>query len=112
MAIANRTYTQPLKRALINVAAGGAGGLSLVAAVTGKKIRVRQYFLTVSTNVTVRFDSATASPSLSGNMIQPAESVYKDFSDDGLFETDAGDALILEVGGAADVDGYILYVEV
>lgn len=105
-------YTQGVKRAVIDTAT--SGDTTLVAAVTGKKIRVLAAFLTMTgTAVTVRFESDTGGVALTGQMT-PAQgqTITLPFNPVGWFETLEGKLLNLELGGAQSVDGVLVYVEV
>lgn len=91
-----------------------SGDNEIVAAVTGKKIRVLALFMTMTgTAVTARFESSAGGTALTGQMTQTQGStIALPFSPVGWFETVAGENLNLELGGAQSVDGALLYVEV
>ena len=94
--------------------AAGAGDNTLVAAVTGKKIRVLAAFFTMTgTAVTIRFESAASGTALTGQMT-PAQgqTIVLPFNPLGWFETVAAELLNLELGGAQSVDGGLVYIEV
>lgn len=102
----------PIKFAAIDAATSGDN--TIVAAVTGKKIRVLAGSLTMSgTAVTARFESAAGGTALTGQMT-PAQgqTIAIPFSPVGHFETVAGELLNLELGGAQSVDGWIVYQEI
>jgi hypothetical protein len=101
-----------VKRAVIDKA--GSGDNELVAAVTGKKIRVLAAFFTMTgTAVTIRFESGAGGTALTGQMT-PAQgqTVVLPYNPHGWFETAAATALNLELGGAQSVDGGLVYIEV
>ena len=103
----------PLKRAIIDAAS--AGDNEVVAAVTGKKIRVHSLYLVNghTATQTVRFESGAGGTALSGQMILGANGglVLND-NEKGWFETAAGAALNLELAGGTTVDGGLTYSEV
>jgi hypothetical protein len=103
---------QKVKRAVIDAATSGDN--TLVAAVTGKKIRVLAAFLIMTgTAVTIRFESATGGTALTGQM-QPTQGggFVLPYNPLGWFETLSGELLNLELSGAQSVDGVLNYVEV
>jgi hypothetical protein len=103
--------TQVIKRVAVDTASADT---TLVAAVTGKKIRVLACVLSMSgTSVTIRFESGTGGTALTGQMT-PAQGggFVMPFNPVGWFETASGDLLNLELGGAQSVDGVLVYVEV
>jgi hypothetical protein len=94
--------------------AASSGDNSAVAAVTAKKIRVLAAFLTMTgTAVTIRFESGAGGTALTGQMT-PAQgqTITLPYNPHGWFETAAGSALNLELGGAQSVDGALVYIEV
>lgn len=96
------------------VAAASSGDNTLVAAVTGKKIRVLAGSLTMTgTAVTIRFESGAGGTALTGQMT-PAQgqTISLPFCPLGHFETAAGALLNLELGGAQAVAGWLVYAEV
>lgn len=100
------------KFAAVDVA--GNGNNTLVAAVTGKKIRVLAFFgVMTGTAVTIRFQSGAGGTALTGQM-QPSQGggFVLPFCPVGWFETAASALLNLELGGAQSVDGCLVYVEV
>lgn len=108
---------QNVKFAIVDNATSGDN--HIVAAVTGKKIRVLHYTLVPSADVTVRWESAgTPDTFLTGEMQLLAEdgvvgpSTLSATCKLGLFETLAGEGLDLQLSGAVSVDGHITYVEV
>jgi hypothetical protein len=103
---------QQVKRAVVDHAT--IGDNTIVAAVTGKKIRVLSCLLVMTgTAVTIRFESATGGTALTGQM-QPSQGggFVLPHNPVGWFETLSGELLNLELSGAQSVDGVIVYVEV
>ena len=102
---------QLVKRAAIDAASSGDN--TLVAAVTGKKIRVLALAITMTgTAVTIRFEDGAGGTALTGQM-QPTQgqTVTLPFNPVGWFETSATTLLKLELGGAQSVDGVLVYIE-
>lgn len=99
------------KFAAIDVA--GSGDNTIVAAVTGKKIRVLALFLVASAAVTVRFESGAGGTALTGQMQLGANGVLVlPENANGWFQTAAAALLNLELSGAVSVDGGLVYLEV
>ena len=102
---------QLVKRAAIDAASSGNN--TLVAAVTGKKIRVLALAITMTgTAVTIRFEDGAGGTALTGQR-QPTQgqTVTLPFNPVGWFETSAATLLNLELGGAQSVDGVLVYIE-
>lgn len=101
-----------VKFAVIDAASSGDN--TLVAAVTGKKIRVLSAVLVASNAVTVRFESGAGGTALTGQMVltNPSDGFTLPFSPCGWFQTAAGSLLNLELSGAVSVDGCLTYIEV
>lgn len=101
-----------VKRAIIDAASSGDN--TLVAAVTGKKIRVLSAFFTMTgTAVTIRFESAAGGTALTGQMTpSQGQTITLPHNPHGWFQTLSGELLNLELGGAQSVDGALTYVEV
>ena len=88
--------------------AATSGNNTLVAAVTGKKIRVLSLYLVASGAVTARFESAAGGTALSGQMQLAANGVLSlPYNPAGWFETAAAALLNLELSDAVSVDGDI-----
>lgn len=103
---------QRIKRAVIDAASSGDN--TVVAAVTGKKIRVYSCILVMTgTAITARFESGAGGTALTGQM-QPTQGggFVLPHNPAGWFETTAGALLNLELGGAQSVDGVLTYAEV
>lgn len=104
--------TQDVKRAVIDNAS--IGDNTIVAAVTGKKIRVLALIAVMTgTATTIRFESGAGGTALTGQM-QPAlgGGFVLPFNPVGWFETAASALLNMELGAAASVDGVCVYTEV
>jgi len=103
---------QLVKRAAIDAASSGNN--TLVAAVTGKKIRVLAVFLTMTgTAVTIRFEDGADGTALTGQLGPAAgQTIVLPFNPVGWFETSAATLLNLELGGSQSVDGSLVYIEV
>lgn len=90
--------------------AASSGDNTLVAAVTGKRIRVTSLYLVAAGAVTIRFESGAGGTALSGQMTMAANGVlvlpYNQF---GWFTTAASALLNMELGGAVSVDGSLTY---
>jgi hypothetical protein len=101
----------PIKEAVIS--ASSSGDNTLVAAVTGKRIRVLQFTLVAAGAVTVRFESAASGTALTGVMSLAANAgISTTWCPVGHFHTIAGELLNLELGGAVQVGGWLKYQEV
>lgn len=113
--IANGTQGLPPKFAPI--AAATSGNNSLVAAVTGKKIRVLAMFLIAGAAGNIYFtagNSGTVVFGGSSNKIQLPDNggFVLPFSLAGWFETSAGTALVLNASSTGPFSGGLVYVEV
>ena len=109
-AIMNDTTALTPKYAVINVA--GAGNNTLIAAVSGKNIRVLAYTIVVGAAVNVSFEDGAGGTALTGVMELPANGgVSVPFCPVGHFETSDTTLLNLQLSGAVSVDGHITYVE-
>jgi hypothetical protein len=87
-----------------------SGDNAVVAAVTGKKIRVLGFFLVAAGAVTARWESGAGGAALTGQMDLAANSpLASGFSPAGWFETAAGAVLNLELSGVVSVDGALVY---
>jgi hypothetical protein len=97
------------------ITASGSGDNTVVAAVTGKKVRVQRYEISASGAVNAKWKSG-ASTDLTGLLYLAAagDTADADASDSGagddfLFETAAGSALVLNLSAAVAVGGFIDY---
>ena len=97
------------KQAIFNLGTSG----ELVAAVEGKKIRVLGFFFVCTGAVTVVFKSATTAltgvMSFGANAVASAQAGRNE-SEPFLFETVAGEALNVTLGGSVQVSGTINYI--
>ena len=101
----------PIRRAAIDVAVSGDN--TLIAAVTGRALRVVSCFLVAAGAVNVRFESGAGGTALTGQMNLAINGVLVlPLNEDGWFETASGALLNLELSGAVSVDGALSYVEV
>ena len=88
-----------------------SGDNTLVAAVTGKRIRVLSLFLVAAGAVTVRFESGAGGTALTGQMNVTTNTGFTlPHNPEGWFETAAAALLNMELGGAVSVDGALTYV--
>ena len=103
--------TQLIKRAKIDAASSGDN--TLVAAVTGKKIRVLAAFFTMTgTAVTIRFEAGAGGTALTGQMGPTAgQTIVLPFNPVGWFETSDATLLNMELSGSQSVDGALVYIE-
>lgn len=100
-----------VKYAVIDAATSGDN--TIVAAVTGKKIRVLSYVLVSAGTVTARFESGAGGTALTGQMTMAVNTNHvAPFSPVGHFQTAEGALLNLELSGAVSVDGYLVYEEI
>lgn len=91
---------------VISKATSGSG--ELVAAVTGKRIRVHGYVYETTTAVTVTF--LTAATGLTGAMPGGSNTVVASgWNPDGWFETAVSEALNISLGGNVQVSGHLYY---
>lgn len=105
-----------VKRAVIAAATSGAN--TLLAAVTGKKIRVLSLAVIGAAAVNLYFTTAAAGTVIFGgstNKITIAaagDGFVLPFNEHGWFETVAGELLNLNLSGAVAVSGGFTYIEV
>ena len=93
--------------------ASSSGDNTIVAAVSGKKIRVVSGILVSGGTVNVRFESGAAGTALTGQMNLVANTGFIiPFVPIGNFETATNTLLNLELSAGVAVDGWITYVEV
>lgn len=102
---------ETVKRVIIDHATSGDN--EIVAAVTGKAIRVVNFCIVSAGAATARFESAAGGTALTGQMTLAASTVVAPGeSMQGHFQTAAGAALNLELSAAVSVDGWLCYQEV
>lgn len=101
----------PVKRAA--VAAAAAGNNTLVAAVTGKSLRVMSLALVATGGAnTVRLESDADGTALTGQMNLAADGqLVLPYNPAGWVATVAGELLNLELSAATAVAGVLTYVE-
>jgi len=85
---------------------------AVVAAVTGKKIRVLAYRLSSNGAVNVKWQSASTDKTGLLYMDAAGKGEVAPFCPVGLFETAASEALNLNLSASIAVGGYVVYVEV
>lgn len=112
MSFANQDkYRLPVKYAYLD--ATGAGNTAIVAAVTGKKIRVLAVAAHALTAVTIHFESSTTQISAdvaagaTGGYVRPMGQLPY-----GWFETAAGEALNVNLSSAVATGIDLVYIEV
>lgn len=96
------------------IAAAASGDNTLVAAVSGAKIRVLAIVLVASGGAnTVRLESGAGGTALTGQMNLSADGqLVLPYNPAGWAETAAGSLLNLELSAATSVDGALVYTEV
>ncbi len=100
--------TQNIARVAINNASSGNN--TLVAAVTGYKIRVHNLCLVASGTTTVQFQSGAGGTNLTGDMALVANTGFAPgFDPTGHFETASGSLLNMSLSAAVSVDGWLTY---
>lgn len=104
-------HGQDFKRAAVSGA--GSGDNTLVAAVTGKKIKVLGLLLVANSTVAVRLESGASGTALTGVMTTTAENltILWPMTTPGSHwvETTAGALLNMELGGGVQVSGCVVY---
>lgn len=99
------------KKAVISGATGGNN--TLVAAVSGKKIRVLAMSVSAAAAVTLTLQSGAGGTALSGAMTMATGiPIVWPYNEKGWVETAAGSLLNMALGGAVQVSGVLLYEEV
>lgn len=110
--IASSDTTKHLPKFAV-IDAATLGDNTLVAAVTGKKIRVLALFVVSAGTTTARFESGAGGTALTGQMTLAVNTGFVlPFNPLGWFETAAGSLLNLELSAAVSVDGSLTYIEV
>ncbi len=106
-----KAHFQIVKYAAIDAATSGNN--TIVAAVSGKKIRVLAVYFNTAAAVTTRFESDASGTALTGqNVWAGNDGIALSYSPVGWFETVEGELLNLELSAAISVDGAIVYIEV
>ena len=101
----------PLLPKFFSIATAASGATEIVAAVTGKKIRVICYNYMANGTVNVKWQSASTDKTGLAYLVANTGKVVP-FSPVGWFETAAGEALNINLSGAIAVGGEGAYVEV
>ena len=104
----------------VAISASSSGNNTLVAAVTGKRIRVVSYVLSFSGTVNAKFTDGAGGSDLTGllygaagvNVSAAPHSDGRFHGPAGHFETGQGTALVLNLSGATAVGGHLTYDEV
>lgn len=105
--------TTALTPAFAAIDAASSGDNTVIAAVTGKKLRVVSCLLMAAGTVNVRFESGAGGTALTGQMNLVANTGFSlPFNPVGWFETGEGALLNLELSAAISVDGCLTYVEI
>jgi hypothetical protein len=100
---------QDVRRAVIDH--NSLGDNTIIAGVTGKKIRVLDIMAIAGGATTVRFESGASGTALTGQMSLTTNTGFAPgFNPVGHFETAAGELLNMELGGAQTVDGWVVYI--
>lgn len=86
------------------------GDNTIVAAVAGKVIRVIHYKIWAVGAVACRFESGAGGEPLTGQMSLSIADGHESYCPEGLFQTEAGDLLNLELSTAVSVDGHLSYI--
>lgn len=95
------------------ISASSNGDNTLIAAVTGKKIRVLSYVLVSNGTVNAKFQSGASGTDLTGLLYEVANSgVSAGYNPVGHFETAVSTLLNLNLSAGTAVGGHITYVEV
>jgi hypothetical protein len=100
-----------LKR--VKIAASSSGNNTLVAAVTGKKLRVYQVLLVAAGAVNAKFQTGASGTDLTGLLTLTTNVGFASgWCPVGHFETDEAALLNLNLSGAVAVGGWLVYAEV
>lgn len=97
----------------VAIAASSSGNNTLVAAVTGKRIRVLQYLLMANGAVNAKFQNGAGGSDLTGlhYFDSAGAGAAPTFCPVGMFDTDAGTLLNLNLSSGVAVGGWLVYVE-
>lgn len=105
-----------MKAEFAAISGATGGNNTLVAAVSGKKIRVLSYVIVADSAVDVRFEDGADGTALSGQMklgtSTDSGGIAAPYTPRGHFETSAGTLLNMELSAAVQVSGHLTYVEV
>ncbi len=103
--------TTALTPKFAKIAASSSGDNTVVAAVTGKKIRVLRWGLTSNGTVSAKWRSNTTDVTGPRYLVQYA-SAGGSYCPVGIFETAAGEALSINLSAAVACGGELAYIEV
>jgi len=92
------------------ISATTSGDTQIVAAVSGKRIRVIAYAVVASATVNIKFRSGTTD--ITGSMRVVESGGIAHAYDGGLFQTAVGQALNINLSANATVGGYVVYREI
>ncbi len=103
----------PLTPKFAKITASSSGATTLVAAVTGKKIRVTNLILIANGAVNVKFQSHVTPTDLTGLLYLNSNGGFAPgYDKTGHFETVSGEALDINLTGSVAVGGWLKYIEV
>lgn len=96
------------------ISVSSSGDNTIVAAVTGRRIRVQNYTIIAAGSVSVTWKSGSnaisgAMPLAANGGAAPAAGGPNANGPDGVLETNGGEALILNLSGAVGVYGHLRY---
>lgn len=96
------------------ISTSSSGATTVVAAVTGKRIRVLAWDLKVNAAVNFKWQSHVTPTDLTGLYYNSGQGdgVARAFNPVGYFQTVSGEALDINLSGAVAVGGVLTYVEV
>lgn len=107
------TYVDVLPQKYSKIAASSTGNNTVVAAVTGKKIRVLAVNFSASAAVNVKFQSGAGGTDITGLYYLAANGGFVlPYNPLGWFETAAASLLNLNLSGDVAVGGSVTYIEV
>lgn len=96
-----------MQHAAVNVSS--SGNTTIVAAVAGKSIMVMQYDLVAAGDVAVTFQSSGGTVVNGPRAFAANGGISSPYAPHGHFKTAKGEGLVLNLGGAVQVGGSILY---
>jgi hypothetical protein len=94
------------------IAVSASGDNAVVSAVAGKKIRVVKYTLSAAGSVVVKFRSGSSADLTGPFALATFGGLGGSYCPLGLFETAAGESLVINLSGAVSVAGHLTYIEV
>ncbi len=97
-------------RKFASIQTNSSGDTTIVPAVAGKRIRVVSVAIVAGGNVSVRFKSGATW--ITGTMVFGQSGGLAHSFEGGLFQTNVGEALIINLSAAVQVGGYIVYEEI